>query len=98
MLTVIYLNFMNNIITVNREYFVSNISWDKFFVLNNFRTNDPLPHLALTMRIIFVHLIFALPMLSENILTTNVSRFTVHRSLIPKSFKVLSSNPVTPSS
>ena len=56
-------------VTVNREYFASQIFRAIIiFVLNNFWINDP---------VIFMQLIFALAVLSENILTTNISRFTV---------------------
>ena len=47
------------------------------FRVKSFSDKQPRTALSLIMHIIFVRLIFALAMLSENILTTKISRFTV---------------------
>ena len=60
--------------TVNHEYFASQIFRAIKFRVKSFSDKRPRTALSLIMRIFFVCLIFALAMLSENILTTKISR------------------------
>ena len=63
--------------TVNREYFVSKIFHAMNFHVKSFSDKRPCTALSLILRMYFVRLIFAQAMLSENILTSKYSRFTV---------------------
>ena len=77
MRTVLFDQVYNNT-TVNREYFVSKIFHAINFHVKQFSDKRPCTALSFILRMyFFVHLIFAQARLSENIITTKYSQFTV---------------------